>query len=353
MSRSLRSAWAGLAALAAVTALTSCGFLTGNETANDTADSGGECSSQTLRLATIRAETDPTTIAAEKFAELVEGRTDGELTVEVFPNSQLGDFTDIFAEMASGGNVDMFYEGISIYNTLDGAKAFTVMSVPFLFDSYQQMLNVLRSDRFQQLFEEATKASGVRVIVANGDAEPRALSANRPIRNADDMQGLKIRIAEAPMPQAFARALGAAPTVIPFSDLYLALRQGVADAQENGAITMVTQSLYEVQDYYMPIDYIRDVRSWYISEQVWTSLCPSQQEALTTAGTEAGKLGTREVQAQLDKSMDTLRQQITVVDDVDVASFKQALDGVFEEKFDGKLWQQGLLDEIEQLKTSG
>lgn len=328
----------------------SCGFLTGDEAASQSTGDG--CDAQTLRLATIRAEGDPATLAAERFAELAAEGTSEQVTVEVFPNSQLGDFTDVFAAMASGENVDMFYEGISIYNTLDGAEAFTVMSVPFLFDSYEEMRNVLRSDRFQELFEQAAEDTGVRAILAAGDAEPRALSANEPIRSAADMEGVRIRIAEAPMPQAFARSLGAEPAVIPFSELYLALRQGVADAQENGAITMVNQSLYEVQEYYMPTDYIRDVRTWYISDAVWGSLCAEQQEALREAAEQAGELGTREVHDQLQQAMDTLADEMTVVDDVDVDSFRQQLDGAFE-RFDGELWPEGLLAEVRRLKESG
>ena len=359
---SQRRATTRLIGVAAAVSLvtTGCGFITG-----DSGDAGGgegggggggggtaatdECGEATLRLATIRAETDPTTIAAEDFAEQVNEATDGQVTIEVFPNSELGNFNDIFATMSTGGNVDMFYEGISIYNTLEGANAFTVMSVPFLWDSYEQMRAVLESERIQQLLDEAADATGVRVIAAAGDAEPRALSANRAIPTAAEMEGLKIRIAEAPMPQAFARALGAEPQVIPFSDLYLALRQGVVDAQENGAITMVNQSLYEVQDYFMPTNYIRDVRSWYISDQVWQSLCEEHQTAMTEAANAAGEVATEEVEKQMADAMEVLEQEIEVVEP-DIDSFRAALEGTFEQ-FDGELWPEGLLAEIEELKA--
>ena len=355
-----RKTTARLIGIAAAVSLfsTGCGFITGDS--GDGGDGGGgaedggtpaaqECGESTLRLATIRAETDPTTLAAEDFAERVNEATDGQVTVEVFPNSELGNFNDLFAAMSTGGNVDMFYEGISIYNTLEGASAFTVMSVPFLWDSYEQMRTVLESDRIQELLDEAAQETGVRVIATAGDAEPRALSANQPIPTAAEMEGLQIRIAEAPMPQAFARALGAEPVVIPFSDLYLALRQGVVDAQENGAITMVNQSLYEVQDYFMPTNYIRDVRSWYISDEVWQSLCAEHQAAMTEAANAAGELATAEVEKQMAEAMEVLEEEIEIVEP-DVESFRTALEGTFEE-FEGDLWPEGLLAEIEELKA--
>ena len=335
--------------LAAVTALTltGCGFVTGEKEAAAPGDDAEKCAEATLRLATIRTDDDPTTLAAQAFADGIEEATDGKVTVQVFPNSQLGDANDLFAGMASGQDVDMFYEGISLYPTLEGGSDFAVVSVPFMWDSYEQMRAVLESDRYKELLDKAAEETGVRVVATAGDAEPRALSANRPVRTAEDMAGLKLRIADAPMPQAFATALGAEPTVVPFSDLYLALRQGVVDGQENGAITMVNQSLYEVQPYYMPTNYMRDVRSWYVSDQVWGSLCSDQQDAIKEQADVAGELATEEVATQIETAMATLEEKIEVVEP-DVDSFRDALEGAFDQ-FDGELWEKGLLEETRSL----
>lgn len=336
---------AALAACVVTLSLSGCGFITGEQ--DDSGEAAGECTEHTLRLATIRTDDDPTTIAAESFAEGVDEATDGQVTIQVFPNSELGEANDLFAGMAGGQDVDMFYEGISLYPTLEGASDFAVMSVPFVWESYDQMNAVLDSDRYQDLLDQTAEETGVRVIATAGDAEPRSLSAIRPIRTAEDMDGLKLRIADAPMPQAFANALGAQPQVVAFSDLYLALRQGVVDGQENGAITMVNQSLFEVQTHFMPTNYIRDVRSWYISDQLWSSLCEEQQEAMIAEAEEAGEIATEEVASQLDEAMATLEQEIEVVEP-DIESFRSSLEGVFEE-FDGELWQEGLLEETRQL----
>lgn len=329
------------------TALAGCGFLTGESAAPGT---DGSCAPQDLRLATIRAEDDPATLAAQRFAESIGETTDQRIKVRVFPNSQLGDVNGIFAGLSSGQGVDVFYEGITIYPTLSGANAFTVVSVPFMWDSYEQLLGVLRSPEFTELFEQAAKQTGVRVIAVEGDAEPRALSANRPITTPADMQGLELRIAQAPMPQAFARALGANPQVVPLADLYLALRQGVVDAQENGAITMINQSLDEVQSHYMPTNYIRDARSWYVNDAWWGGLCAADREAITAAATEAGQLDTAEVEKQLAAAEQELRSTITVVEP-DVEAFRAALDGQFDQ-FDGQLWPAGVLDTARRLRDA-
>ncbi|TCP43435.1 tripartite ATP-independent transporter DctP family solute receptor [Tamaricihabitans halophyticus] len=334
----------GAVAAVAMLSLSGCAFLTGEQSG---ASGNGECDERTLRLATIRAEDDPTTIGANTFAESVQRATGGQLTVQVFPNSQLGDANDVFAGMSSGQEVDIFYNGISLYPTLEGAEAFTVLSVPFLWDSYEQLRAVLNTQRYQELIDDAAEATGVRVVATEGDAEPRALSANRPVRTADDMRGLDLRIAEAPMPQEFARALGARPQVVALSDLYLSLHQGVVDAQENGAITMVNQSLMEVQSHFMSTDYIRDVQAWYFSDQVWNSLCAPQQQAIKAEAAAAGEVVTGEVSKQLDEARNTLRGQLEIVE-VDTESFRTALSGVFDQ-FDGEMWPAGLLAETRQL----
>lgn len=330
---------------AAAMLLTGCGFVTG-----DSGDSGGgECRDQTLRLATIRSEDDPTTLGATAFAEGVATATDGQITVEVYPNSQLGDANDLYAGVAAGDNLDMFYEGISTYSTLAGAEAFTVTTVPFLWEDYEQFDAVLRSDRYAELLEEAADATGARVVAIGGFGEPRALSANRAITTADDMAGLKLRIADAPLPQEFAKALDAQPQVVALSDLYFSLRQGVVEAQENGAITMVNQSLMEVQEYYMPIDYILDIRVWYFTDSTWQSICSEHQDVIRAEAEKAGQITTDETDEQMQEAMATLEEHLTVVD-VDVDSFREALDGAFEQ-FDGELWPEGLLEETRALAS--
>lgn len=334
--------------LVATLALSGCGFLTGQEQGQDAEDgAASECSDVTLRLATIRADADPATMGANAFAEAVAEETDGQVTVDVYPNSQLGDANDVYAGLAAGEGVDIFLNGISLYPTLTGAEAFNVLNVPFMWSSYEQLDAVLETDTFQTLMDEAAEATDVRIIATSGDTEPRALSANRAVETAADMDGLSIRIADAPMPQAFATALGAEPQVIPFSDLYLSLQQGVVDAQENGAITMVNQSLMEVQSHYMPTDYIRDVQAWQVSDSMWSGLCEEQQTVLQEQAEIAGDLITEEVSAQMDEALATLDESLTIVD-VDIESFDEELDGAFDQ-FDGDLWPEGLLDETEQL----
>lgn len=335
-------------ATAGALALTGCGFLTGSGGGGggDAEAGGGQCEPQSLRVAMIRTANDPGTVAAEELAERVSERTDGDLDVQVFPDSQLGDMNDAYAGVASG-QIDAYYETISTYSALAGAEAFTALTVPFLWDSYEQFKAVLDTEEFAELFDEAAEATGVRVVEASGDNEPRALTANRAVETPADMAGLKIRIADAPIPQAFAVALDAQPQVIALSDLYFSLRQGVVDAQETGSIAVVNNSLYEVQDFYMPTDYIRDVRAWYFNDDLWQGMCDEHRTVLEEEMAQAGEDVTEATRAAIDAAMATIEENMTVVD-IDADAFREALDGGFDQ-FDGDMWPEGTLELVQGL----
>lgn len=333
-----------------VVILAACGGGESKEVSNDTdnnTESGGV--QMELKLGTIRTEDDPTTQAAMKFAEIVNEKTNGEIQIDVFPNSQIGDILDMFSGMQSG-TVDMMYEGISSYSWLDGAEVFNIMSLPFYWEDYDQMTGVLNSEEFAKYFEEAAQNTGVRVINAEGDTEARQLTANKPVQTAEDFKGLKIRTAESEIVQKTMKELGASPVVIPFSDLYMSLQQGIVDAQENGFITVKNNSFYEVQDYLMKTDYIRDVKAWYISENVWNKLSDEQKEVMYEASVEAGQLQTKLTNEIIDETLDFLKEEMEYVEP-DLDSIREALKDLITE-FDGELWPEGLYEEVESIRAN-
>ena len=329
--------WKGLLVL--VTAVLALGY----------AATGAEAAKITLKLGHIRVEASPTHKAALKFAELVAQKTGGEIEIKVFPNSQLGGALDMFTGMKAG-TIEMVYGGINTYGWIKGGEVFQITAVPFLFRDYDNMRRVLVSPVFKPHLETAEKATGVNVININGDTAPRELTTReKPVRSAADFKGLKIRIAESAMVRAAMQRLGANPQVIPFGDLYVALRQGVVDAQENGVIPIKNMSFYEVQKYLTLTHYIRDVETFYISAERWKPLTPAQQKALFEASEEAGNLETQLTKQEIDEATKFLTTKMTIIEP-DLASIRKALEGVYEEQFEGKLWPKGLLQQVRDFK---
>src|SRR5690625_4904390 len=105
-------------ATAGALALTGCGFLTGSDSGGggDAEANGGQCEPTSIRVAMIRTANDPGTVAAEAMAERVAERTDGDIDIQVFPDSQLGDMNDAYAGVANG-EIDVYYETNSTYRS--------------------------------------------------------------------------------------------------------------------------------------------------------------------------------------------------------------------------------------------
>lgn len=305
-----------------------------------------------LKLAGIKTPEDPASMAMEKLAETVNGNAAAKITVKTFNNSVLGSINDMLSGMPTG-LTDMFYNTLSCYSWLEGAKKFNAVTAPFLWDNHEQLQAFLDSDTAKQWFEEAAQATGVRVLAAAGELPPRQLTSNKPVKSAADFEGLKVRTAEAPLVQQTMKKLGATPVVVPFADLYLALRQGTVDAQENNFITVKNSSLFEVQKYYMKTDYIRDVSCVFISENIWKQLSPAQQKVLRDAAIEAVNYEAGQIASQMDETMEFLSKNMTYVE-VDVKSIQDKLGADIYKQFDtaGELWPTGTIDKILDFKAN-
>ncbi len=305
-----------------------------------------EDGSYTIRLGHIRDTEHPTHLGALEFKRIVEDESDSRITVDVFPNSQLGGIQEMFAQIATG-DLEMVYGGINTYGFIEGGDAFEITAIPFLYRDYEHMLSTLQSDVFDPVFEDAEARTGIRVMNIGGDTAPRGLTASRPIRGPEDFVGLRIRTAASEVVLRAMQGLGALPQQIPFAELYVALRTEVVDAQENGAIVVANASLFEVQDYYMKTDYIRDIETFYVNPSWYDGLTSTDKDLLIRASNTAGELVTDLTAEQLDSAFEVLEENMTVIrsPELDLEAIRSELEGTYED-WDGTKWPEGLLDEI-------
>jgi len=310
---------------------------------------GGELQAKVLKLGHIRNTNHPTHQGALKFAKLVEERTQGRIKIKVFPNSQLGGIQEMFTQLQTG-DLQMVYGGINTLGFIDGGDAFEITAIPFLYRDYAHMRSALQADFFKPVIADAEKKTGIRIMNIAGDTAPRGLTANRAIRGPGDFRGLKIRTAASEVVLRVMKKLGALPQQIPFAELYVALKTGVVDAQENGAIVVASKSLYEVQDYYMKTDYIRDIETFYINPKLWDSLSKQDQQILMQASEEAGALVTELTAKQLKEAYSILEKKMTVIrpPELDLEAIRNQLKGVFDD-WDGTKWPAGLLEKIRSM----
>lgn len=198
---------------------------------------------QTLKWAHVYEEGSDYHQVALWAAEQIKERTDGRLEIQVFPASSLGKEVEINEGLGIGA-VDIIYTGPSFVERYYGPIA--ISDYPFIMRGYDHWKTYRDSDLFEELSAGYKDATGHTVmgLVYYGQ---RHVTSNFPITEPSDMEGLKIRVPNSPVMLMFPNAVGANPTPMAFSEVYLALQQGVVDAQENPLPTIKFKKFYEVQ----------------------------------------------------------------------------------------------------------
>jgi tripartite ATP-independent transporter DctP family solute receptor len=233
-----------------------------------------------------------------KFEELVEQYYEGpeELEFVMHLNSELGLEKDYFAYMSQGISVD--YAVVSPSHMSTFSQMAPLMDMPFLFRDLDHWNNVLDNDVLAPIAEDISEKADVMVIGYAGGGT-RNLLVNHPVTNMEELEGLPIRVQGAPIQTRIFEAIGAAPTVIAYSEVYNAIQTGVIDAAENEAAGVEQMKFYEVGPEVSLTQHAITVRPLCFSGKTFASLPEDLQEAILRAGKEAGAYG-REIESTED-----------------------------------------------------
>ena len=291
----------------------------------------GAAHAETLRLSHNTGDTTTWQKGADRFAELLQEKTDGAYDVRVFPNAQLSGGDQMRqAEMVGRGALDLVVT--SAINVTPLVPEMAVFSLPYLYADYDQV-DATTQGAPAELLEDILRDKGIEVL-AWGENGFREVTNNvRPIKSPDDMKGLNMRVA-GPMYIDVMNALGANPQQMQWGETMTALQQGVVDGQENpiGAV-IIPQQVFEVQKYLTTWHYSYDPIFLGVSTQVWEGLDGETQEAMRAAATEAMEYqreitreGTAEGVAFLrDKGM-----EIYEPSEEELAAFREATQPAFD-----------------------
>jgi tripartite ATP-independent transporter DctP family solute receptor len=243
--------------------------------------SGGESSdSVTLKLAHTGSDTHQYQIASEKFKELVEEKTNGEVNIEIHGNGTLG---------SEGEAVEQVIDGTLDMTTVAADSAFAntvpvmnVFGIPYLFENREHVYGVLDGKIGKDLLVEVDE-HGMKGLGYWEVGFRHLTNSKRKIVKPEDVNGLKIRVQPALVWEAHMEALGASPTPIDFNELYSALDQGVVDGQENPLPTINSMKFYEVQKNVALTAHTYSPAIVVMSNSAWKKLSDEQQEAVQSA----------------------------------------------------------------------
>lgn len=301
--------------------------------------SGTAAAQQTLQLTHSAAEGNPKWDASELFAELVEKGTEGNLVVDVGGNSQYGDDMEALTQMRMG---TLAFSSNSQGTTSSVVPQFSVLGLPFLFDSLPTAWKVMDGEVGDEL-KKLAEDQGL-VLLALWDNGIRHVSNNvHPIETPEDLDGLKIRTPPDEMTVDIFEALGANPTPMNFSELYIGLEQGVVDGQENPLMNIYSSKLHEVQDYISLTGHKYESTPLLMSKAVWDTLTPEQQEVIQEAAVEAGELN-RQASLQADEDLRSEMEEAGVAfNEVEKKPFIEATSSVYD------LWREEYPELVEMV----
>ena len=209
------------------------------------------------------------------------------------------------------------------------ARQFAVLGLPFLFQDLPQAWKVVDGPVGEQLAKHA-KDKGL-VLLGLWDNGIRHVSNNvRPITKPEDLAGIKLRTPPDPITVDIFKELGANPTPLPFSELYIALQQGVVDGQENPLMNIFSSKLHEVQKYISLTGHKYESTPLFASAVVFNTLSKADQQAVRDAAAEAGKLN-RELSQKADQELPAKMEAAGVkFNKVDPAPFAAKTQAVYD-----------------------
>jgi C4-dicarboxylate-binding protein DctP len=247
---------------------------------------GGGGEEYNIRLSHVTTTNTPKGMASDKFKEVLEQNTDGRITVEVYPNSELyGDEDELQA--LQGGGVEMIAPASA--KLTDIAPELFVLDLPFLIDSVDEVPEIIAPDTTvgQSIFGNQKLADSNMKVMGLWDNGLLQMTSNKAIRTPDDIRGQRIRITPSDIIKTYWEKWGAATTPMAFAEVFTALQQGVVDGQYNPYSNIESQRFYEVQDYMTISEHGYLAYVFVINNEFFEGLPEDLQQAVQDAADEA------------------------------------------------------------------
>ena len=258
-----------------------------------------------IRVAYVQAADHPHGLGIQRFADLVQQKSGGKISVKTFGNAQLGGDTAVVSALR-GGTIDMT---VVIPGLLTGmVKEYTLLDLPFLFNNYAEADAVLDGAVGKKLLDTLPDKGliglgywdhGFRIVT----------NSKHPITKVEDFSGLKLRVPQSNIFIETFTALGANAVPMPIPELYAALESKAVDGQENPYAAVEAIKFNEVQKFASATLHAYNPLVVIFSKRTWDRLTPAERKIIQDASNEAGVYERQVSRAANDKSADSLRKK--------------------------------------------
>ncbi len=311
-----------------------------------------EIRTQTFRFSTANPKGHPIPAGGEKFGELLAKKSGGKMTVKQFPGGVLGGDVQVLSAV-QGGTIELTSMNSGL---LQGQiKEFAIVDLPFLFATPKEADAVLDGAMGQKM-ADLMPAKGL-VNLGFFDLGFRQITnSKKPIKTAEDIQGLKLRVVQSPTYIETFNAIGANSVPMPFTEVYTALEQKMIDGQENPFSVIEVGKFNEVQKYLSVTNHMYNPQSFFMSKKSWDKLNADEQKLVMEAAKEAvvwQRQFSRDSQA---KALESLKKtmQVNDVPPAEIAKLRAKVKPVID-KFSATIgadFTKQFLAEIEKVRAA-
>lgn len=230
-----------------------------------------------------QAANHPAAKGAERFAELVEKKSNGRIKIKIFTDAELGDEKSVFKQMQYGG-ID--FARVSVMNISETVPEMNVLQLPYIYRNTEHMWKVLDGEIGSE-FMGYLQGTGVTGLSWYDAGSRHFYNSVRPIETLEDIKGLKIRVAESYLMQEMITALDAEPMSMEYFQVYSALEKGIIDGAENNWSSYETKNHYKVAKYITIDSHNRIPELQLVSDVTWEKLSPEDRELIKECAKES------------------------------------------------------------------
>jgi tripartite ATP-independent transporter DctP family solute receptor len=299
-----------------------------------------------MRWGDVVAGGHPQVVMMDRVAAEVKAKTAGRIDIQPFPNGQIGSSRDMI-EAVSNGTQQLITEGAANFGAW--APSISVTEAPFIWRDPAHLIKAMNGPLLEKYNEQLVKARGMRILGAVYYGTRHLTTSNKAVKSLDDVKGLKVRVPENDVFKAMAESWGAKPTPMNFNELYLALKTGTVDAQENPLPTIKSGKFNEVQKYLILTGHVMTPRLIVVNDAFWQKVPAADRKIVEEVLKTHMVWSDEQIQKQEAGLLDEFRAAGMTVIQPDVDAFRKATMAVVPPKFEAK-WGKGTFESIAAMK---
>ncbi len=274
----------------------------------------------TLKWSQPLTEQHPWVIVGQKICDEVYEKTDGRIKIIQYPAGALGSEAEA-REMLRAGSLAFLTSGPTILSSF--FKPVSIFGLPYIFEDKDDAHNTFKKDFIDEMFNKTIlELSNIRTIAFWYYGDTMLTTRNTPVYKPEDLNGIKLRCASAEIQKDVTRALGASPTPVSFSELYMALQTGVVDGQTNPITTIYDSHLYEVQGYIILTSHCVHMGSVHVSELIWQKIPEEDREIILSVFDKNNHLIDEMIEETSEKYLAIMKEKGLKIIEPDLNAFK-------------------------------